>query len=347
MINTVKSQAIRSNPFLGAKDNPNTLGTPQTGTFFKPPWFEAVQEEFKATREGVSVCDFSSFAKFDIFSSGSEAVSFLQHLCSNDIDIPIGTIVNTGMHNVDGGYENDCSVVRLALNRYMLMSPSIQQMRSKAWIIHHLPKDGSVYLQDVTSLYTTLCVMGPKSPQLMANLTDLDLTGFPHFTCRHLEIGCAPDILTLNMTHTGEMGYVMYIPSEFALHVLDSIMEAGAPLNVRHCGYYAMQAVRMEKFYAIWGSDLDSQCTPYECGRAFRVKLEQSKSSNKHEVDFIGRDAFVQQKKDGIKKILVMLLLDGADHDTDTDPWPWVMMNFGHSKAGVGEPKYIFYIIEK
>ena len=170
-------------------------------------------------------------------SSGSEAVSFLQHLCSNDIDIPIGTIVNTGMHNVDGGYENDCSVVRLALNRYMLMSPSIQQMRSKAWIIHHLPKDGSVYLQDVTSLYTTLCVMGPKSPQLMANLTDLDLTGFPHFTCRHLEIGCAPDILTLNMTHTGEMGYVMYIPSEFALHVLDSIMEAGAPFNVRHCGY--------------------------------------------------------------------------------------------------------------
>ena len=296
----------------------------QTETFFKPPWFNAVEQEFKATRENVSIIDYSSFAKFDIFSAGKEAVDFLQYMCSNDIDVPIGTIVNTGMHNLDGGYENDCSVARLAYNRFMLMSPSVQQMRSKSWIKLHLPKDGSVYLQDVTSLYTTLCISGPNSPNLLANLTDIEITDktFPHFTCRHLDLGCAPDILTLSMTHTGEMGYVMYIPSEFALHVLDSIQEAGKDLGVKYCGYYAMQAVRIEKFYALWGQDLDSKSTPYECGRAFRVKLESTNSASR-DIDFIGREAFIRQKKEGIKKILVMLLLDAADHDLEIDPWPW------------------------
>ena len=151
MINTVKSQAIRSNPFLGAKDNPNTLGTPQTGTFFKPPWFEAVQEEFKATREGVSVCDFSSFAKFDIFSSGSEAVSFLLHLCSNDIDIPIGTIVNTGMHNVDGGYENDWDGTKsdnplpVGTYYYVLEAPYIQGAMLEEFECAYIPVPVSIY----------------------------------------------------------------------------------------------------------------------------------------------------------------------------------------------------------
>ena len=296
----------------------------QTETFFKPHWFNAVQEEFKATRDNVSIIDYSSFAKFDIFSAGSEAVDFLQYMCSNDIDVPIGTIVNTGMHNVDGGYENDCSVARLAYNRFMLMSPSIQQMRSKTWIMHHLPKDGSVYLQDVTSLYTTLCISGPKSPDLLAKLSDIEINEktFPHFTCRHLDIGCAPDILTMSMTHTGELGYVMYIPSEFALHVLDELQEQGSSLGVKHCGYYAMHAVRIEKFFALWGQDLDSQSTPYECGRAFRVKLESTNSTSRNK-DFIGRDAFIRQKKEGIKKILIMLLLDAADHNLEVDPWPW------------------------
>ena len=296
----------------------------QTETFYKPHWFEAVEKEFKATRENVSIIDYSSFAKFDIFSAGSEAVEFLQYMCSNDIDVPIGTIVNTGMHNNNGGYENDCSVARLAYNRFMLMSPSIQQMRSKTWIMHHLPKDGSVYLQDVTSLYTTLCISGPNSTELLAKLSDIEINDrtFPHFTCRHLDIACAPDILTMSMTHTGELGYVMYIPSEFALHVLDALHEEGKDLGVKNCGYYAMHAVRIEKFYALWGQDLDSQSTPYECGRAFRVKLESTNSASRS-IDFIGRDAFIRQKKEGIKKILVMLLLDAADHDMEIDPWPW------------------------
>ena len=89
----------------------------KTETFYRPPWFQAAAEEFQATREAVGLCDYSSFAKMDLWSSGNEVVEFLQRMCSNDVDIPVGKIVNTGMQNKWGGYENDCSVTRLAQNR--------------------------------------------------------------------------------------------------------------------------------------------------------------------------------------------------------------------------------------
>lgn len=296
----------------------DSVSIAETKTFFKPPWFKEVEEEFYASRENVSVCDYSSFAKFDLWSSGDEVVEFLQKMCSNDIDMPIGHIKHTGMQNRFGGYENDCSVARLNENRYMLMSPSIQQMRSYTWMKTHLPSDGSVYLQDVTSLYTTLCVMGPKAPELMSRLTDVDLDSkaFPFFTCRHMDVSCSPEILTMNLTHTGELGYVLYIPSEFAVEVYESILEAGKDLGITNCGYFAMRALRIEKFYAFWGQDLDSTTTPMECGRAFRVKMNK-------DIDFIGRRALEEQQHQGAKKILVMLILDDTAHNNDSDPWPW------------------------
>ncbi len=124
------------------------------------------------------------------------------------------------------------------------------------------------------------------------------------------------------MTPTGELGYIMYIPNECANAVYDSIMAEGVNFGIRHCGYYAVRALRIEKFFAFWGQDLDSQSTPLECGRHFRTK------TNTSEKDFIGKRALLEQLKppsesggSGVKKMLVMLLLDDYDHETD--PWPW------------------------
>jgi pyruvate dehydrogenase phosphatase regulatory subunit len=162
-----KKSSLEDKQFLGLDSfqgdtETSSLNVATSNTFYKPPWFDSVREEFESSREGVSLCDYSSFAKVDIWSGGLEVVDFLQYMCSNDVDIPIGHIVHTGMQNEDGGYENDCTVARLADNRYMLMSPSIQQMRSFSWMKNHLPRDNSVYLEDVTSLYTSLCLIGPK-----------------------------------------------------------------------------------------------------------------------------------------------------------------------------------------
>ena len=303
-----------------AKDE--SVSIAETKTFFKPPWFKEVSEEFYAARAKVALCDYSSFAKFDLWSSGREVVDFLQKLCANDIDMPLGHIKHTGMHNKHGGYENDCSVARLQENRFMLMSPSIQQMKSYAWMRHQLNQLGfeeSVYLQDVTSLYTSLCIMGPRSKDTLGKLTDVDLStaNFPYFTCRHMDVSCSPEILTMNMTHAGEQGYVLYIPNEFAVEIYDSILEAGQEFGIMNCGYFAMRALRIEKFYAFWGQDIDSYTTPMESGRNFRTKVKKN-------IDFIGGQVIAQEDKVGMgKKTLVLFLVDNNDHDSDVDPWPW------------------------
>lgn len=288
----------------------------RTGTFVKPPWFDLVSEEYAACREAVGLSDYSSFTKIDLWSKGTEVVDALQYLCSNDVDISIGGIIHTGMQNKRGGYENDCSLARLAENHYMMIAPTIQQTRCKSWIKRHLPSDGSVMMSDVTSMYTAICIMGPFTKQLLSKLTDSDLNpkSFPFFTFKELDVGLANGIRAMNLTHTGELGYVLYIPNEYALHVYTRLMEVGKEFGIKLAGYYAMRAIRVERFYAFWGQDLDTTTTPLECGRSWRVKFNK-------DLDFIGRDALLKQREEGVRRMYVQLLLQ--DHDHEIDYWPW------------------------
>lgn len=287
-----------------------------TNTFSKPPWFEAVSNEYAACRETIGLSDYSSFTKIDLWSNGMEVVDFLQYLCSNDVDVSVGGIIHTGLQNHRGGYENDCSLARIAPNHYMMIAPTIQQTRCKHWINRHLPIDGSVAVSDVTSAYTAICIMGPATRQLLSELTDTDLNpkNFPFFTFKELDVGLANGIRTMNLTHTGELGYVLYIPNEFALHVYTRLIDAGAKYGIKHAGYYATRVLRVEKFYAFWGQDLDTFTTPLECGRTWRVKLDKG-------VNFIGRDALLKQREEGVKRKYVQLLLN--DHDPELDTWCW------------------------
>ncbi|XP_014478147.1 PREDICTED: pyruvate dehydrogenase phosphatase regulatory subunit, mitochondrial isoform X2 [Dinoponera quadriceps] len=287
-----------------------------TNTFGKPPWFDQVAQEYAACREMIGLSDYSSFTKIDLWSNDTEVVDLLQYLCSNDVDVPVGSIIHTGMQNYRGGYENDCSLARIAPNHYMMIAPTIQQTRCKYWIHRHLPSDGSVAVSDVTSAYTAICIMGPATRKLLTELTDIDLNpkNFPFFTFKELDVGLANGIRTMNLTHTGELGYVLYIPNEFALHVYTRLIDVGSKYGMKHAGYYATRALRVEKFYAFWGQDLDTFTTPLECGRSWRVKFDKG-------VDFIGRDALLRQREQGVKRKYVQLLLN--DHDVEFDTWCW------------------------
>lgn len=286
-----------------------------TNTFYKPLWFNYVAAEYAACRETIGLSDYSSFTKIELWSKGDEVVKTLQYLCSNDVDVVEGSIIHTGMQNEHGGYENDCSLIRLAPNHYMMIAPTIQQTRCKAWIQRHLPKDGSVSMSDVTSMYTAICIMGPLTRSLLSELTDQDLRpkAFPFFTYKEIDVGLANGIRAMNLTHTGELGYVLYIPNEFALHVYQRLIESGEKYGLKHCGYYAMRALRVEKFYAFWGQDLDTTTTPLECGRTWRVKFDKG--------EFIGRSALLKQREEGVSRMYIQLLLE--DHDEETDLWPW------------------------
>ncbi|XP_062997404.1 pyruvate dehydrogenase phosphatase regulatory subunit, mitochondrial isoform X2 [Elgaria multicarinata webbii] len=262
------------------------LALDQSKTFYKPDWFDIVGAEVKCCKEAVCVVDMSSFTKFEISSTGDQALEVLQYLFSNDLDVPVGHIVHTGMLNHNGGYENDCSVVRLNKRCFFMISPTDQQVHCWAWLKKHMPDDSNLLLEDVTWKYTALNLIGPRAVDVLSELSYAPMAPehFPSLFCK------------------------------YALHVYNEVMSVGQKYGIRNSGYYALRSLRIEKFFAFWGQDLDAFTTPLECGREFRVKLEKG-------TDFIGREALLRQKQEGVHKRFIMFILE--DHDTDLDLWPW------------------------
>ncbi|CAM4585144.1 unnamed protein product [Leuciscus chuanchicus] len=292
------------------------LALDQSKTFYKPDWFDIVGAEVKCCKEAVCVIDMSSFTKFELTSAGDQALVLLQRLCANDLDVPVGHIVHTGMLNERGGYENDCSVVRLSKNSFFIISPTDQQVHCWSWIKKHMPNDPQLHLEDVSWKYTALNLIGPRAMDVLSELSYVSMTPehFPSLFCKEMSVGYANGIRVMSMTHTGEPGFMLYIPIEYALHVYNEVMSVGQKYGIRNAGYYALRSLRIEKFFAFWGQDLDSFTTPLECGREFRVKFDK-------DTGFLGRDALLQQRVEGVRRRLVMLVLE--EHDRDLDVWPW------------------------
>ncbi|KAE8297393.1 Pyruvate dehydrogenase phosphatase regulatory subunit, mitochondrial [Larimichthys crocea] len=273
------------------------LSLDQSKTFYKPDWFDIVGAEVKCCKEAVCVIDMSSFTKFELTSTKDQALDLLQHLCANDLDVPVGHIVHTGMLNERGGYENDCSVVRLSKNSFFIVSPTDQQVHCWSWIKKHMPNDPHLHLEDVSWKYTALNLIGPRAMDVLAELSYVSMTPdhFPSMFCKEMSVGYANGI-------------------RYALHVYNEVMSVGQKYGIRNAGYYALRSLRIEKFFAFWGQDLDTFTTPLECGREFRVKFDK-------DTDFLGREALLQQRQDGVSRRFVMLVLE--DHDTELDLWPW------------------------
>ncbi|VVC25267.1 Hypothetical protein CINCED_3A003153 [Cinara cedri] len=296
------------------------------GTFYKPKFFDFMLEEYYACRETVGIIDMSSFSKMKIqgkqdLSEENESqytgvVEWLQCLCTNDVNIPVGGIVHTGMLNERGGYENDCLLVRERENCYLMVSPTSQQTRVLDWLKDHLPKDESIQLADITSMYTVVNVIGPKAGALMSELSqsDIELNVQP-FTYKTVDIGYASDVMMMAFTHTGEPGFCLYIPSEYALHVYDRLITVGFDYGIRDVGSLTQRFMRIEKFIPFWAEDLTRFTTPFEAGCNHLVKLNKEY--------FTGKFALQHQKDQGITKKLVMFILD--DLDPDKDLWAWGM----------------------
>ncbi|KAM4639081.1 pyruvate dehydrogenase phosphatase regulatory subunit, mitochondrial isoform 2-T7 [Amazona ochrocephala] len=288
----------------------------QSKTFYKPDWFDIVGSEVKCCKEAVCVIDMSSFTKFEISSTGDEALESLQYLFSNDLDVPVGHVVHTGMLNEKGGYENDCSIARLSKRSFFMISPTDQQVHCWAWLKNRLPDDSNLTMEDVTWKYTALNLIGPRAVDVLSELSYAPITPehFPSFFCKEMSVGYANGIRVMSITHTGEPGFMLYIPIEYALHVYNEVMNMGQKYGIRNAGYYALRSLRIEKFFAFWGQDLDAFTTPMECGREFQVKLDKG-------MQFVGQEALLEQKQNGVYKRFTMFILE--DHDTDADLWPW------------------------
>ncbi len=259
-------------------------------TFEIPNWFEHVAAEHKNARENVVLIDQTSFCKFEV--KGPGALAFLNRLCANQIDRPVGTVVYTQMCNERGTIECDMTIGRVAGDTFFLVVGTAFGLRVSCWISDHLPADGSVRFNEVTSSYAVINVAGPKSRELLQKVSPADFSTevFPFSSVRDITIGYAP-VRTFRITYMGELGYELYIPTEFACQVYEALWEAGQELGVSNAGYRAIASTRLEKGYADWGSELTPEYSPYDAGLGFCVALDKD--------DFIGKEALTRIKAEG------------------------------------------------
>ena len=273
--------------------------------FDRPSWFEPVAEEVRAAREGVALFDLSSYAKFIV--QGAKARAGLQRLCASDVDVPVGTVVYTLLCNEQGGIEMDPTVTRLAPDRYLVVAPTLYQRRTEGLLRNGLPAAAAV--TDQTSAYAVLHLAGPKSRALLAKLTDADLSdeAFPFLGARGIEVAWA-QAWALRVSYTGELGWELYVPTEFALGLYDAIVEAGAKLGLRHAGAFAFDALRLERGFRSWGHDMGTRDDPYAAGLGFAVDLA---------TDFVGHEALAAKAAEPRERSLVSVKLE------DPEPMLW------------------------
>jgi dimethylglycine dehydrogenase len=257
-------------------------------------------------RSGVGVLDQSSFAKFDVSGRGAER--FLDRLCANALPAEAGRIALTQMCTPSGGIECDVTVTRLAEDRFYVVSAAATENHDLAWIESHLPDDGSVRLDNLSSSWGVLTLAGPKSRELLQSVTDTDISraSFPFFRAQELHVGMAP-ALALRVSYVGELGFELHHRVEYQRHVYDRLLEAGEEFGLVDFGYRALDSMRLEKAYRLWGPDMSADFSPLEAGMERFVRFDNG--------DFIGRDALLRQQEAGLTRSLSCLALDAGEID--------------------------------
>jgi glycine cleavage system aminomethyltransferase T/glycine/D-amino acid oxidase-like deaminating enzyme len=242
-------------------------------------WSPAIGAEHAACRETAALFDETSFAKIEV--SGEGAAALLERLCANRVARDVGAVSYTSMLNPRGGIECDFTVTRLADDRFRIVTGTAFGQHDLAWIREHA--SGDVAVEDVTSAYACLGLWGPRSREILQPLTTASLD-FPYMHARELAVGNVP-CLALRVTYVGELGWELYCPSEFGLALWDAIWEPGRDLGLVAGGYRAIDSMRLEKGYRVWGADITPDDNSYEAGLGFAVKLDKE--------GFIGREALL------------------------------------------------------
>ena len=270
-------------------------------------WFAACQRECTAVRDAVALFDQASFAKFLV--QGRDACSVLGELSTANVDVPVGRIVYTQWLNERGGIEADLTITRVAEQEFLVVTSAICQTRDLSWLRRRIEARGQVHcaVTDVTAGLAMLGVMGPASRALLASLSGADLgnAAHPFGSSAEIEIGYAR-VRANRITYVGELGWELYIPGEQLLDVYERLCESGERFGLRHAGYHAMAACRVEKGYRHWSHDIGDEDTPLEAGLGFTIAWDKPGA-------FIGREALLAQRARGtLRRRLVQVMLADA-----------------------------------
>ncbi len=274
-------------------------------SFGRQNWFDHSAAEHFAVREAVGLFEQTSFGKFLV--QGDDAERVLGRICANDVSKDPGRVVYTQWLNERGGIETDLTVTRLDEDRYLVVTAGASQTRDFHWLVDHIPEGAHATATDVTSAYAVLSVMGPNSRHLLSGLTDAELSNdaFPFFTAREIDLAYAR-VWALRATYVGELGWELYIPTEFAVPVYDAIVAEGGDFGLKHAGYHALNSLRIEKGYKHWGHDITDEDTPLEAGLGFAVDFAKKGG-------FIGKEALLAQKEKPLTRRLASFAMESPE----------------------------------
>lgn len=266
-------------------------------------FFDNVAQEHAALRSGVVVYDMSSFGKLRV--EGPEAERFLNRVCGADVAVPVGRIVYTQFLNQRGGIEADVTVTRLSGAAFLVVTPAATRLADETWLRRHLG-DHRATITDMTAGEGVLAVMGPRARDLMQAVSpdDFSNAGFPFGTAREIELGLAI-ARAHRMSYVGELGWEIYVSADMAVHVFETLWEAGQGLGLTLAGLHMMDCARMEKGFRHFGQDITCEDHVLEAGLGFAVAMDKP--------DFIGRDAVLRRHETGLERRLMLFRLEDPE----------------------------------
>ena len=281
-------------------------GEEEVYSFRRTNWFGPVAEECRAVRERAGLLDLSSFAKFEV--SGPDAEAMLNRLFANRMPRRVGGIALSHMLTEDGMIESESTVTRLGEQRFYLLSAAVGEVHDLDMLEKGRLEDEEVEIGNVTDDFGVLVLTGPKSRDVLGQLTDADLgnNAFRWLTAQEIDVAGVPT-WALRVSYAGELGWELHVPMAEMKTVYDAVMQAGAGHGIANFGAYALNSLRMEKAYKGWGGELTNEITMVEAGMERFVSLDKG--------DFIGRDAVVRRKEEGI--VIQCVYLEVADGDAD------------------------------
>lgn len=278
---------------------------PPAETFGRPSYFSEWRDEHTSARQNVALFDQSAFAK--LLVQGRDVEAYLQRVCAGDMSVAEGRIVYTPLLNELGGIESDMTITRLDETTYLAITGAMQARRDADWLRRNIKEDEFVTVTDVTASYATFVVTGPRSRDLLSRLTTakMDNASFPFGSAQKIEIGYA-EALALRVSYAGELGWELYVSTDFAQSVFEFIMTREEDFAPKLAGSVALNSLRIEKSFRSWGHDIGPRDLVFESGMMFAV-------STKKPVEFIGRDATMRSRDAGYGRRLVGFAFDNAE----------------------------------
>ena len=299
----------RANWFLPEAERAAGKSADYVYSWGRQNWFDYAADEHRAVREAAGLFDLSTFGKIRVMGRDAEAV--LNRICGADICVPAGQIVYTQFLNQRGGIEADVTVSRLSETEFLVITPAATIRRDMSWIKRHIPDGADCYAIDMTASEAAIAVMGPQARNILQPLTDTSMANadFAFGQFKTLHMGMA-EVRAHRISYVGELGWEVYVSADMAVHVFDQIMASGADKGLRLAGMHVLDSCRIEKAFRHFGHDISDEDHVLEAGLGFAVKTEKQTSKFG---DFIGRDAVLAKKQQGLQKRMLQFQLQDAE----------------------------------